>query len=319
MAFRLRISKTPLIFKCFNLTFPYQAVQLDFSFELLRASMNPQTIYSNCIMAWQNWYAVTIPHHMRPSRARQESGACWLNVKASPFLFFCCPKLLKTSCCQAQLWEELYFHHISKHAWACRASAAPTDLFHSERRVQLRLFVPCGCVWESSASQQEPHFTSAVVAVGSHQYRRCGEMSENGGFFFLNVSMKALSRRWLYCSQKALFPVSSSVFYSNTKVGTKPWGVISQKHTVEWTVKIGGSLGGKSRALNMFFAGCKLKWQRERARAREEIKRLYVRNAQFACSDVAGTANEYLVGSHSLTEINAEWILVHARADFPEE
>lgn len=174
----------------------------------------------------------------------------------------------------------------------------------------------CGKVQPPSKSPTSPVLWSRWALISTAAAEKWARMAD---FFFLNVSMKALSRRWLYCSQKALFPVSSSVFYSNTKVGTKPWGVISQKHTVEWTVKIGGSLGGKSRALNIFFAGCKLKWQRERARAREEIKRLYVRNAQFACSDVAGTANEYLVGSHSLTEINAEWILVHARADFPEE
>lgn len=61
--------------------------------------------------------------------------------------------------------------------------------------------------------------------------------------------------------------------------------------------------GGKST--EHIFCGLQIEVA-ERRGEREEIKCLYVRNAQFACSDVAGTANEYLVGSHSPAEINAE-------------
>jgi len=49
------------------------------------------------------------------------------------------------------------------------------------------------------------------------------------------------------------------------------------------------------------------------------LKYLHIRNTSFACSDVPGTTDEYLVSSHRRSQINAEWIQVHAQADFPKE
>lgn len=101
--------------------------------------------------------------------------------------------------------------------------------------------------------------------------------------------------------QKDLF-LSYTHFTVSPNLGRSPEELLA-KNSVEWTVKIGGRPGGKST--EHIFCGLQIEVA-ERRGEREEIKCLYVRNAQFACSDVAGTANEYLVGSHSPAEINAE-------------
>ena len=79
--------------------------------------------------------------------------------ESKPICLLLLHERLKTSCCQAQLWGELYFHHISKHALACRGTTALSDLFYYKRRVQCAAEPTCSpwlCVGKFSLPASAP-------------------------------------------------------------------------------------------------------------------------------------------------------------------